>query len=153
MNQLPPDEELLRRLPLPLAQLLRRAHNAKTPLERHLTAFYLWEAGLKLLGCAAIVEYVRRPDPDPQLAERLQNLARPSLGHWWEFVRRLTALLAEHDAGFAEVRDLLLGRSRHDCPRAAGLDAALCEALGVKGGAGAAVSFTELFDRLVRYRN
>src|SRR5262249_17264446 len=38
------DEDLVRRLPLPLAQLYRRAHNAKTALERHLTAFYLWEA-------------------------------------------------------------------------------------------------------------
>ena len=52
---LPPDEDLLRRLPLPLARLYRRAHNAKTPLERHLTAFYLWEAALKLLGCVAVV--------------------------------------------------------------------------------------------------
>lgn len=33
------DEELVRRLPLPLAQLFRRAHNAKTPLEKHLTAW------------------------------------------------------------------------------------------------------------------
>ena len=51
------DEELIRRLPLPLAQLYRRAHNAKTPLERHLTAFYLWEASLKLLASVAVVEY------------------------------------------------------------------------------------------------
>jgi hypothetical protein len=35
------DEDLVQRLPLPLAQLYRRAHNAKTPLEQHLTAFYL----------------------------------------------------------------------------------------------------------------
>src|SRR3954469_25800701 len=83
------DEDLLRRLPLPLAQLYRRAHNAKTPLERHLTAYYLWEAGLKLLGCVAVVEYAERGDHNPQLTERLRQLARPSLGHWWEFVRRL----------------------------------------------------------------
>src|SRR5205085_10027548 len=89
------DEDLVRRLPLPLAQLLRRAHNAKTALERHLTAFYLWEAALKLLGSAAVVEYAARGEPHPQLAERLQNLARPSLGHWWELVRLLTAELAE----------------------------------------------------------
>src|SRR5713101_6686492 len=75
------DEDLLHRLPLPLAQLYRRAHNAKTALERHLTAYYLWEAALKLLGSVAIVEYTARGANDPQLAERLQNLARPSLGH------------------------------------------------------------------------
>jgi hypothetical protein len=47
---LAPDEVLLQRLPLPLAQLGRRAHNTKTALERHLTAFSLWEAALELLA-------------------------------------------------------------------------------------------------------
>src|SRR6185295_17422159 len=95
------DEELLRRLPLPLAQLYRRAHNAKTPHERHHAAFYLWEAALKLLGSTAIAEYAELNDHDPELVERLRSLARPSLGHWWEFVRRLTPVLAERgDRGF-----------------------------------------------------
>src|SRR5262245_40088808 len=112
------DEELVRRLPLPLAQLYRRAHNAKSALERHLTAFYLWEAALKLLASVAVVEYAERPDPDPQLAERLQSLARPSLGHWWEFARRLVPVLADQgDEPFQKVRDLVLGRSRDDMPR------------------------------------
>ena len=134
-----PDEAVLQRLPLPLAQLCRRAHNAKTLLERHLTSFYLWEAGLKLLASVAVVEYARRPDPDPSLAERLQNLARPSLGHWWELIRLLVPVLAERgDASFLGVRDLVLGRTRDDLPRAAGLDAALRQALGKDGGAGAA---------------
>src|ERR1700730_15442739 len=61
------DETLVRRLPLPLAQLYRRVHNAKTALERHLTAFYLWEAGLKLLASVAIVEYVQRGPVDAEL--------------------------------------------------------------------------------------
>src|SRR5713226_7855114 len=74
---LPVDETLVRRLPLPLAQLYRRAHNAKTPLERHQAAYYLWEAGLKLLGSVAVVEYAELGEHDPELAERLTNLARP----------------------------------------------------------------------------
>jgi hypothetical protein len=42
MTELPVlDEALVARLPLPLAQLYRRAHNAKTAIERHLTAFHL----------------------------------------------------------------------------------------------------------------
>jgi serine/threonine protein kinase len=148
------DEDLVRRLPLPLAQLYRRAHNAKTPLERHLTAFYLWEAALKLLAATAIVEYAERGSHDPQLDERLTNLARPSLGHWWEFVRRLVPVLADHgDEGFGKVRDLVLGRTRDDLPRAAGLDAALREALAGQGSARTTVRLTELLDRLVQYRN
>src|SRR5262249_34180098 len=75
-------------------------------------------------------------------------------GHWWEFARRLVPVLADQgDAAFGKLRDLLLGRSRDDLPRAAGLDAALREALEGKGGARATVRLTELFDRLVQYRN
>jgi serine/threonine protein kinase len=148
------DEDLVRRLPLPLAQLYRRAHHAKTPLERHLTAYYLWEAALKLLAMAAVIEYAERQEPDPQLAERLQSLARPALGHWWEFVRLLVPTLADAgDAGFQQARDLLLGRTRDDLPRAAGLDAALREAQGEPAGARATVRLSELFERLVRHRN
>jgi hypothetical protein len=148
------DESLVQRLPLPLAQLYRRAHKAKTALDRHLTAFYLWEAALKLLGCVAVVAYAARPEHDPHLADRLQNLTRPSLGHWWEFVRRLLPVLADAaEVGFGPVRELLLGKTRDDLPRASGLDAVLREALEGKPAARATVRLAELFERLVRYRN
>jgi serine/threonine protein kinase/tetratricopeptide (TPR) repeat protein len=150
------DEELLGRLPLPLAQLYRRAHNAKTPQERHHTAYYLWEASLKLLASVAIVEYAELGDANAELAERLHNLARPALGHWWEFVRRLLPVLADRgDPGFGPVRELVLGRSRDDLPHAAGLDAVLLQVLEGRESAGSrtTVRLTELFDRLVRYRN
>jgi hypothetical protein len=155
MNDLPLiDEALVQKLPLPLAQLLRRAHNAKTPLERHLAAYFFWEAGLKLLGSVAVVEFAEKAHADPDLAERLKNLARPSIGHWWEFVRRLVPVLAEAgDPGFSAVRDLVLGRSRDDLPRAAGLDAALLSVDDDRATARSTVRLTELFDHLVSYRN
>ena len=87
------DEELVRRLPLPLAQLYRRADCAVDPLKRHLAAFDLWEASLLLLASTAIVEYAERADPDPQIVEKLKNLARPHLGQWWELVRLLVPAL------------------------------------------------------------
>jgi hypothetical protein len=153
-NESTADEALLQRLPLPLAQLYRRAHNAKTALERHQAAFYVWEAGLKLLGAAAIVAYAERGAPEPELAECLQNLARPALGHWWEFVRRLVPVLADGgDTGFIQVRDLVLGRTRDDLPRTAGLDAALIEVLEGRSSARTTVRLSELFERLVRYRD
>jgi hypothetical protein len=115
----PFDEQLLQRLPLPLAQLCRRSQNAKTPLEQHLAAYYLWEASLKLLGATAVVEYAATKDRNPEITEKLKNLARPALGHWWEFVRRLVPVLADKgDKGFGNVRDLVLGRARDDMPRA-----------------------------------
>ncbi len=152
------DEELLRRLPLPLAQLYRRAHNAKTELERHLAAFYLWEAALKLLASAALVEYAAIAKQESPLAEEqqktIENLARPSLGHWWEFVRLLVPKLAERgDEPFRVIRDLLLGRAKDDMPRAAGLDAALRETLTGQKSSRATVQLTELFHRLVQLRN
>jgi serine/threonine protein kinase len=148
------DEELVRRLPLPLARLYRRAHNAKTPLDRHQAAYFLWEASLKVLSATAVVAWAERGEHSPELAERLQNLARPSLGHWWEFTRLLVPVLSQSgDSGFAQVQELLLGRSRDDLPRTAGLDAKLREAVEGKGASRSTVRLSELFDRLIRYRN
>src|SRR4051812_2882606 len=72
------DEELLRRLPLPLAQLYSRAHNAKSPFDRHQAAYFLWEAALRLLASAAVITYAEHPTPDPDLDEALKKLARPA---------------------------------------------------------------------------
>jgi serine/threonine protein kinase len=149
------DEALIQRLPLPLVKLVRRAQNAKTPLDRHQDAYYLWEAALKLLGSVAVVEYAELGDHDSPLVGMLENLARPAVGHWWHFVRRLVPVLADSgDEGFTRIRDLVLGRVRDDLPRAAGLDAALIEhQQGKKASARTTVRLTELFDRLVAYRN
>lgn len=148
------NEDLLPRLPLPLAQLARRAHNAKTPLDRHLAAYYLWEASLKLLGAVAVAEYAGLNDNDAKVRERLQALARPALGHWWEFVRTLLPVLAESgDAPFQTLRERLLGRSLGDFPRSSGLNNMLKETLEGTSSAGTNVRLSDLFDRLVQYRN
>jgi WD40 repeat protein/serine/threonine protein kinase len=152
-RDLPFAEALARRLPLPLSQLYRRAHNAKNPLDRCLAAYYLWEAGLKLLASTAVVVYAERGEPDAALAECLQNLARPALGHWRELVWRLTPILAAAgDPHFAAVRSLVLGDARTDLPGAAGLDTVLCEELGESVPRGK-VCVGDLFEHLVRYRN
>jgi hypothetical protein len=148
------DEDLIRQLPLPLAQLYRRARNARTDLERHQAAYYCWEAGLKLLGATAVLEYVERGQPEPQLTERLACLARPSLGQWWEVARELIARLAEPAEGpFRRLKETLLGPARPDLPATSALDSSL-RAL-VKPGAPTTgpVKLRDLFDRLVRYRN
>jgi eukaryotic-like serine/threonine-protein kinase len=148
------DEGLIGRLPLPLAHLYRRADNAKTPLERHQAAFYLWEAALKLLSSVAVVSYADTRHHDEQLLERLKSLARPALGHWWEYIRLLTPILADlGDPGFTAVREFLLGRTRDDLPCVTDLDAALLEVLEGRQRVHSTVRLTELFDRLVHYRN
>jgi serine/threonine protein kinase/tetratricopeptide (TPR) repeat protein len=150
------DEDLVRRLPLPLAKIYRRAHSAraKSALELHQAAYYLWEASLKLLGSTAIVAYAERGEHDPELSECLKKISRPMLGSWWEFVRRLLPVLADGgDPGFAQARDLVLGRERNDLPKSAALGAALLEARGLATGSRSKVRLSELFDRLVKYRN
>ena len=150
------DDSASERLPLPLAQLYKRAQNSKTPFDRHMAAYYMWEASLKLLGCVAVIEFAELKDHDEELAERLQNLARPAVGHWWEFARRLVPVLADTgDESFDEVRKLLLGRTRDDMPNAARLDSALVEHFDPDRASQArsTVRLTELYDRLVRYRN
>jgi len=148
------DDNLKRRLPLPLAQLYLRAHNAKTPLDRHLTSYYLWEAACKLFSSIVVVGYVELGKADDEATKKLQNLARPSVGHWWEFIRTIGPRLVDQNVtGFKAIIDLLLGRTRDDLPRCAGLDAALREAIEGTRGARSTVRLTELFDRLVQYRN
>ena len=110
-----PDDTLLPRLPLPLAQLYRRAHNAKTPRDAHDCALYLWEAALKLLASAAIVTVTAEGEPSGEIAEKLKTLGRPSLGHWRELVRLLIPALAGRDAYAALAK--LLDERRVDLPR------------------------------------
>jgi serine/threonine protein kinase len=155
------DSQNLRRLnithlPLPLAQLWKRARNAKTAHERHLSSYYLWEAALKLIAFVAIVEYARRPEHDPELTSRLKNLTRPNIGQWWEFVRRLLPVLAERgDEPFRNLRDLVLGPVRDDLPLAAGMDAAIAAVLepDTKHASRVTARVSDLFHRMVMYRN
>jgi hypothetical protein len=159
------DDALARRLPLPLAQLYRRAWNERNPRDRNEAAYYLWEAALKLLASAAIVEYAERPGPDTAAAALLlQDLPRPATGHWVAFARKLLPLAAAGDPGFTAVRDRLLREPLTDLPRAADLHSRLAEEFSDQGraaGEGSSdlrrtegrVKLADLFDRMVKYRN
>ena len=104
-------EDLVRRLPLPLAKLYRHATNAKSSLERHQAAYFLFEAGLKLLAVSAVASYAAGPVNDPKVAEQLASLTRPSLGEWRKYVRLLVPLLAGSDPNFAAIKQLLERRA------------------------------------------
>src|ERR1700730_6414853 len=147
------NDAALGKWPLPLAQLFLRAQNGKNPLERHHAAYFVWEAALKLLGSVAIVEYAGLEARDPNISQRLHNLARPTTAHWWEFVCALLPYLAQRRARFSELHELLLGRARDDLPRLAGLDWALRESLSARLEPVTTVELTALFDHLVAYRN
>jgi hypothetical protein len=69
--QLPEDIRWI--LPLPIARLLRRAQNSKSPKERHDTAFYAWEASVRLAAART-----------PHMAA--DALAAPALGSFVQVV-------------------------------------------------------------------
>jgi hypothetical protein len=141
-------------LPLPLAQLLRRAINALSPVERHNAALYLGEAAIKLLGAVCVIDYLHLGLNHPEVQESFKNLARPALGHWWALVRTLVPILAQADQRFfSPLYDSLFGHARSDLPRTTGLDVALIEELDGKRVSRSAVSIAELVERLIRYRN
>lgn len=149
------DEALAQRLPLPLAQLYRRAHNAKTPLERHLNAFYLWEAAIKLLGTTAVALYATSGTRDAHVEGQLRSsFARPALGHWWGIVREVVPKLAAlGDRAFQTIRESLFVRVYNDLPFAALLNAQLAEFAGGRRVARTAVRLTGLIERLIEFRN
>src|SRR6266446_3884433 len=79
------NEELLRKLPLPLARLYRDAYSADEDQERHYLAYWLptrfrcWvsgalsEASLRLLACVCLAEYEARKEFDAKLDARLRT--------------------------------------------------------------------------------
>jgi serine/threonine protein kinase len=92
----PPTDDLIVRLPLPLAQLYRRALNAKTPVDRHHNAFYLAEATLKLAACLRIgIVLAHKVDLSEPLIRSLEALCMPSIGQYVSFLRDVNEHLLE----------------------------------------------------------
>ncbi len=89
-------QRLLQRLPLPLAQLLRRALNGKSSLERHHNALYLAEAALKLGASMRIGIWLEHGlERGSTLARNMEALLLPSLGHWLGLLRDCDRVLGE----------------------------------------------------------
>src|SRR4051812_27514380 len=110
------DEDLIRRLPLPLAQLYRRACNAKTSLDRHHNAYYLAEAALKLAAAPRIgAALAAGLDQRSPLARSLEQLCLPSVGHWVGFLRDSSAYLhARPDAALLPIATTHEALVRHE---------------------------------------
>ncbi|MFO0552062.1 MAG: bifunctional serine/threonine-protein kinase/formylglycine-generating enzyme family protein [Polyangiaceae bacterium] len=87
--------DLLARLPTPLAQLARRILNARPGVEHHGAAFYFAEASLKLAAGARLSRLLaRREWLEPELAQKLEAIVLPSVGHWCSFLAESSRVLA-----------------------------------------------------------
>jgi serine/threonine protein kinase len=147
----------MQRTPEFLHQLIERARQGISPLERHQAAYYAWECGLRMLASVAIVEYATFQERDEKIDAALQAIACPSLGHWLQITRLLIPKLAEQgDPHFTKIRTLVTGKGRDDLFDLIKLDNALRETLYRNESAGKARPVTrigEFFDRIARYRN
>lgn len=147
------DPSLVQTLPLPLAELYRAAHNADSAFKRHLIAYSLWEAALKLMTIGGIADYATVAEGDPQFAASLRDkLRKPSIGKWWELCRASLRRLAQHKheayVDYLELESQLLGPGKRPWPSLAGLNAVLA-------GKPSATTVRphELFDHLINHRN
>ncbi len=93
-------------LPLPVSALLRRARNAKSPKERHDTAYFAWEASVVLAVAA-------RPPHD------IAALARPSVGAWVTALQASEERLAEAPLAAALALFQEVGTGRRGAPKKA----------------------------------
>lgn len=146
------DDKLLSRLPLPLAQLYRRAHNAKSPRDRRDFAYYIWEAAIKLLASTALVAYAEQPDDD-EVNRKLPSMDAPSMGQWKDLVLLLAPALARRgDEAFQKIEGLLT-KSRDDLPRCTHLQSTILSLLNQQGAGRTTICIAEFLRTLVEYRN
>ncbi len=143
------DEELCKRLPLPLAQLYRRAHTAKSEMEQHHVAYYLWEASLKLLASVVVLEHVAQGRQHDEQASLLRKLVRPQTSDWCQILRQLLPLTAQSDASLHRTHELLSCKIQDELPCCADLDSALREDQPKNKESD---TLLDLFERLAEYR-
>ncbi|MCE9554543.1 MAG: protein kinase, partial [Planctomycetes bacterium] len=152
--------EYLLRLPLPLAQLYGRAHNAPAARARHDNTFYLFEALIKLAACPLIASYLRQVEQgeprSPAIDRLLAQLVLPSLGQWVAILRALAKHIgqrpdaASHPLGHVWRQ---LDTSRRDCPGILALFRRIKNGPDGQAGGDQSCSLMEVIDALVLYRN
>lgn len=154
--------DYLLRLPLPLAQLYSRAHNAKDTRTRHDNCFYIFESLIKLSTCPLIGSYLddlkRGKDHNEQVDRALSHLALPSLGQWVGMLRELSRHYGESDTTRGHPlrpvwRQLTRKHTIGDSPGIVGLYRRIKHGPDGKLSADTKCNLLDLFDRLVRYRN
>ena len=154
--------DYLLRLPLPLAQLYRRAHNAKDARSRHDNVFYLFEALIKLTAIPAIAGYLAEMQHGGKRVQKLDRLlaqlALPSLGQWLAILRELAKFFGQRpDSPSLPLgqlwRQLNQQRSHHEAPGMVALFRRIKNGPDGQAAADRSCSLLQLFESLVQYRN
>lgn len=154
--------EYLLRLPLPLAQLYSRAHNAKDTRTRHDNCYYIFESLIKFTACPLIGAYIDdlkagKPHVEP-IDKALAHLALPSLGQWVAMLREL----ARHYGTSEDTkghplrmvwRQLTRKHSKAESPAILALYRRIKHGPDGKLSGESTCTLLDLFDKIVRYRN
>lgn len=90
--------DLVQHLPLPIAQLYRRARNAKSATEKHQAAYFLWEASIKLLTTSVVLEFGHSRTANEEQSNLLHRLACPKLADWIDILNSLLPEIGENDS-------------------------------------------------------
>ncbi|HEX3659666.1 MAG TPA: protein kinase [Pirellulales bacterium] len=152
--------ENLQRLPLPLAQLCRRAQNAKDARGRHDSVFYLFEAGVKLGAAAHVQAYLAEIEAGDErrsaLSGLVAHLALPSLGHWLAILRELARYFSQradqatHPLGHVWQQ---IATPRRDLPAVLALYCRIKNGPDGDVASAKSCSLLQLFEAMVQYRN
>jgi serine/threonine protein kinase/tetratricopeptide (TPR) repeat protein len=152
--------DYLLRLPLPLAQLYSRSHNAKDARGRHDNTFYLFEALVKLTAAPAVAAYLQDIAADgprsPAVDRLLVHLALPSLGQWLAMTRELARYFGQRPDAAAHPLGHLweqLNRPRPELTALVALYRRIKNGPDGAPGGDAACSVLQVLEALVQYRN
>jgi WD40 repeat protein/serine/threonine protein kinase len=142
------------RLPLPLAQTLRRALNAKSPQEAHTAAYYFFECALKLSASAQIGVYVALGCQEAQLNELIENITRASTGHWLAILREVSSHLSKRsDKSLIPLSDVNERLTKKEPRPAARAFLDFVAKMTEKPDGRKSLNCLDLFDAIVNYRN
>ncbi len=140
--------------PLPLAQALRRAVNAKSPQEQHNGAYYFFESALKLSASAQLGVYFSLGCPHGPLNQLIENLTRPSVGHWLALLRECSAYLAtRQDSGLLPLQGVNERLTRKQPMPAVKAFLEFAARVSDKQEGRQSFKVLDFFDAVVSYRN
>ncbi|MCM2375074.1 protein kinase domain-containing protein [Aporhodopirellula aestuarii] len=144
--------EIAQRLPLPIAQLHRRASTAKSATEKHQAAFFLWEASIKLLTTAVILEFSHSRSANEQQLQLLHRLVRPKLADWLAILKSLLPEIGGNDSSLRATSRTLSEKMAESFEPCRQLAETLRRVNEQPDSSGVADSLLDLFTQLPAYR-
>jgi serine/threonine protein kinase len=153
-NETAYDPSFESRLPTPLAKLYRQAYLADSAFDRHLNAFYLWEATIKLIGSVAIANWAADQVRDREIVTLLESLREPTFDDWLDYIRQILPILARQGHPSLEPVWAFVYRDKHQkgLPKTRYLTELLVERTEGRRRVQADFRVSELLEYLARYR-